>query len=337
MVMKAIVMLSMYLAPFVVLLTVPMSNWAIFPLAVLMGFGMAGVGMSVMHDAAHGSFSEKGWVNDIVGGTIYLIGGNLFNWKIQHNLLHHTYTNIGGLDEDIQTRAIIRLSRSAPLNKIHRFQYIYAIALYSMMTISKLVNDFSQLWGYSRRGLTRAQNAIPRQEFIKMAVAKIVYLLVAIGLPLWLTDYPWWLILLGFIIVHVTAGTIMALVFQMAHVVEGVDQPPLNPDGNIDNEWAIHELLTTANFSRKSKLLAWYIGGLNYQIEHHLFPYISHVYYKDISPIVQQTAEEFGLPYNTKKTFFDALVSHIRTLKELGKPEVAKNNISGKNDILKTG
>lgn len=329
MIWKAIIMLSLYLAPFIVMLTVQMPNWMIFPLAFIMGVGMAGVGMSVMHDAAHGSFSNKGWLNDLAGGTIYLIGSNLLNWKIQHNLLHHTYTNLEGLDEDINTKAkVVRLSRHAPLRKIHRFQYLYVFLLYGLMTISKLFGDFGQLLKYNRKGLTVAQKAIPRREFIKMTTAKIIYMFVAIGLPMLVTDFPWWLILLGFLVVHATAGAIMSVIFQLAHVVEGADQPPLNKEGNIDNEWAVHELLTTANFSKNNRLLGWYIGGLNFQIEHHLFPHICHIHYKKISHIVEQTAKEFGLPYNQKVSFGDALMSHIRMLKELGRQAILPAKIS---------
>jgi linoleoyl-CoA desaturase len=315
---KSVVMLGIYFVPFIAMLIFPMSAWLMIVLAVVMGIGMAGVGMSVMHDAAHGSFSGKGWVNKMFSSTMYSIGGNVFNWKMQHNLYHHTYTNIDGYDEDIRSRVVIRLSHEAPLKKFHRFQYLYVFFLYSLMTLSKLVGDFFQLNEYNKTGLTKEQNAKPKREYFKLIVSKVLYLAVAIGLPLLVTPFAWWVVLLGFLAMHLTAGLIMSVIFQMAHVVEGADQP-VPENGALDSEWAIHELMTTANFSRKSRLLGWYIGGLNFQIEHHLFPHISHVHYRKISPIVEETAKEFGLPYNQKKTLFHALASHIRILKELGK------------------
>lgn len=318
-ILKAITMLSLYLLPFVAILVFPMSGWLLLVLAAVMGIGMAGTGMSVMHDAAHGSFSGKGWLNKLFSSTMYLIGGNVFNWKIQHNIFHHTFTNIQGYDEDINSRVMIRLSHEAPLRKHHRFQHVYIFFLYSLLTISKLVNEFTQLWQYNKSGLTEQQKANPKKEYTKLVVSKVLYLFIAIGLPMLVTDFAWWQILLAFLVMHLTAGMIMSVIFQLAHIVEGVDQPVPDATGSIETEWTVHELLTTANFARRSKLMSWYIGGLNFQIEHHLFPHISHVHYPKISPIVEKTAQEFGLPYNVKKNFFDALFSHIRMLKELGR------------------
>jgi linoleoyl-CoA desaturase len=132
--------------------------------------------------------------------------------------------------------------------------------------------------------------------------------------------YAWWLVLLGWVGMHLVGGIIMSIVFQMAHVVEEADQP-LQTDGVIDNEWTIHEMLTTANFARKSRWFGWFVGGLNYQVEHHLFPNICHVHYPAISHIVERTAKEYGVPYRENTTFFGAIGSHIRMLKSLGKSE----------------
>ncbi len=318
---KSILMLSMYLVPFILILTLPLSPWLMLLFSVVIGIGLAGTGMSVMHDAMHGSFSRKKWLNDLMSNTMYLLGGSVFTWKVQHNILHHTFTNIDGHDEDIASKAIIRLSRHAPLHKVHRFQHLYALFLYSLMTLSKLFKDFPQLHHYNKTGLTRQQNASPAKELIKLSIAKALYLGVFVGLPFLLTDFSWWQILLGFLLTHLTAGMIMSVVFQMAHIVEGASQPLLNEEGNVENEWAIHQLDTTANFARRSRWLNWYTGGLNFQIEHHLFPNICHIHYRQISPIVERTAAEFGIVYNIKPTFAHAFASHLRMLKQLGRAE----------------
>lgn len=319
MLVKAIIMLTIYIAPFVLILTTPMSIWAAILLVILMGIGEAGIGMSVMHDASHGSFSKKKWVNELFAATMYLLGSSTLNWRIQHNVLHHTYTNIYGSDQDIDTKTVIRLCKHAPLRKFHRFQHLYAYFFYGLMTLSKLVTDFGQLIEYNKKGYTKKQGRNPKVEVVKLIVSKILYLLVIIGLPLLFTSFTWWQILIGFAIMHITAGIIMSTVFQMAHVVEGTDQPLPNIDGVIDKDWAIHELYTTANFARNNELLNWYVGGLNFQIEHHLFPNMCHIHYKKIAPIVEQTARDFGLTYNHKPTFVHALASHTRMLKALGK------------------
>lgn len=316
---KSAVMLSLYLVPFILILTVSMSGWVIFPLAVLMGMAMSGIGMGVMHDAMHGSFSSKPWLNKLLGNTMYMISGHPFNWKVQHNVMHHTFTNIQGFDEDIEEKVIFRFSRHAPLKKIHRFQYLYAFFAYGIMTIYKMANDFRQLRKYNKTGITKQQGGKPVWELTKLSAGKVIYLFVGIGFPLIFSGFTWWMIILAFLIMHVTASMIMSIVFQMAHVVEEAEQPIPDRDGNIDNEWTIHQLETTANFSKNNRFFSWLIGGLNYQIEHHLFPGVCHVHYKNISPIVERTAKEFGLKYNVNPTFFTAIGSHVRMLRALGR------------------
>jgi linoleoyl-CoA desaturase len=317
--LKSIIMLSLYVAPFIILLTIPMSGWIIFPISLLMGIAMAGVGMSVMHDAAHGSFSTKNWVNKLIAHSIYMLGGSIFTWKVQHNILHHTYTNIDGFDEDIENKLMFRMSKASPRKRMHRFQHIYALGFYSLMTLAKMVKDFVQLARYNKNGITKQQGADPRAEWIRLVASKTIYLLVMLGLPLLFTGFSWWLILLGFLVMHLSAGLIMSTVFQMAHIVEEADQPVPSKEGIIENEWTIHELETTANFARGSRWFGWGIGGLNYQIEHHLFPNICHIHYRELSPIVERTAMEFGLRYNQNRTFFRAIGSHFRLLRALGR------------------
>jgi linoleoyl-CoA desaturase len=320
MMIKAFTMLALYLIPFILMLTLPLSGWVIFPIAVVMAIGMSGIGMGVMHDAAHGSMSKKGWVNKLFCSTMYMIGGNTLNWKVQHNIMHHTYTNIEGHDEDIEPKGSLRLSKQTPHKSIHRFQHVYAFFLYCFMSLSRMVNDFRQLIKYNKTGVTKQQGFHPKKEMLRLIVSKAIYLMIILGLPLIFSGFSWGLIVLGFFIMHFIAGIFMSIVFQMAHVVEEANQPIPDEKGVINNEWFIHELETTANFARKSRWFGWLIGGLNYQVEHHLFPNICHVHYKAISPIVERTAREFGVPYNENRTFFSAIGSHVRMLRALGKP-----------------
>src|SRR5574337_106827 len=187
MITKAVVMLAIYLVPFIFLLTIPMVGWLIFPLTIMMGIGMAGIGMSVMHDAVHGSFSRFSWLNKFLSNTMYLLGGNVATWKVQHNMLHHTYTNIEGMDEDIKSKLIFRFSKHSPRLKIHRLQHIYAFAFYSLMTLSKLVRDFFSLHEYNKKGYLASQKINARKEMTHMIISKTIYLFVTIGLPLLVT------------------------------------------------------------------------------------------------------------------------------------------------------
>jgi linoleoyl-CoA desaturase len=322
MLLKSIAMLSMYILPFIAIMLFPMSAWFALPLAVLIGIGKAGIGMSVMHDALHGSFSKKKWLNKIMGNTMYLLGSNVFTWKMQHNVFHHAYTNLEGHDEDIAIRGPIRLSEHGPYKNINRLQYIHAFFFYGLLTLSKMVKDFIQLAAYNKAGITRQHKVNPTLEYVKMIIYKLIYLFVLIGFPIIFTSFSWWQVLTGFMVIHWTAGFILSTIFQMAHVVEGAEQPLANENGVVENEWVVHQLNTTANFARNNLFLNWYVGGLNFQIEHHLFPNISHIHYRKISHIVEQTAIEYGFTYNIKSTFIKALGSHVRRLKTLGERPV---------------
>ncbi|HSF88796.1 MAG TPA: acyl-CoA desaturase [Saprospiraceae bacterium] len=321
-IVQTVAMLSIYIVPFVLLLTVPMSMWIAIILTIVMGIGTAGIGMAVMHGAAHGSYSNKAWINNLFASTMYALGGNVFNWKVQHNILHHTYTNINEYDQDIASKGPIRLSDHAKIRKIHRYQYIHAFFFYGLMTMFKVVRDFTQMAEFNREGYARQYHTNPTAVYLKMIAVKVLYFAVIIGLPILLTPFTWWQVLIGFAIMHWTTGLILGTVFQLAHVVEGLDQPLPDKSGVIESDWAVHELHTTSDFARNNLFLNWYVGGLNFQIEHHLFPHICHIHYRKIAPIVERTAKEYGLTYNLKPTFFAALKSHVRRLKELGRPVV---------------
>lgn len=317
---KTIFMFALYFVPYALVVGhVIVNPWILGLVPVVMGLGLAGIGLSVMHDANHGAYSSKPWVNSVLGYSLNLIGANAFNWKIQHNVLHHSYTNVHDHDEDISPRGILRLCPSTPLKKIHKYQYLYAWLLYGLMTIVWLMfKDFTRAMRYQREGLARAQNANMAWEWFILFASKVFYIGYIFVVPLVFTSLAWWQIAIGIFGMHYLAGFILAIIFQPAHVVEGTEYPLPDTGGSMGNNWAVHQLLTTTNFGNKSTWFSWYVGGLNFQIEHHLFPNICHVHYRKISKIVQETAHEFGLPYKTYDTFASALGGHLRLLKALG-------------------
>jgi linoleoyl-CoA desaturase len=239
-------------------------------------------------------------------------------WKIQHNVLHHSYTNVDGFDEDIDT-PVMRFSPDQEHKKYHRFQAFYAPFLYGIMTIHWFLNkDFRQIIRYKNKELLAKEGVTFRQSMINAAFHKAWYLGLTLFLPMWGTGLPWWQVLLGFLLMHFISGLLLSLIFQTAHVINETEFYAPTEDGSVENNWAIHQMRTTANFANGSKLFSWYIGGLNYQIEHHLFPNICHVHYRKISKIVRDTAKEFDVPYHHHKTFFEAVRSHFSLLYQLG-------------------
>ena len=326
---KTFFMLTLYTAPYLLMISGTVTGQVeVMLMWVLMGFGMAGIGLSIMHDANHGSYSKNKLVNKRLGYLLNIIGGYHINWKIQHNVLHHTYTNIDGYDEDI-AKPVMRFSPNQKRKFIYNFQIIYAPILYSVMTLYWVVSkDFEGIIKYNKRGLLAAQGLTLTSGLLTLFVNKLAYIALLIVVPLLLIPQPWWFILLGFLVMHVICGLILAFIFQPAHVVGGTKFYVPDEDHSVENNWAIHQMLTTSNFARNSGVFAWFIGGLNHQIEHHLFPNICHVHYKDISVIVRKTAEEYNLPYHTHRTFLGALLSHFRLLNSLGTGRYDKMQVS---------
>jgi linoleoyl-CoA desaturase len=320
MVIKTIVLLSAYILPFVALLIFPFSTGISMLLWTVMGLALAGVGMSVMHDANHGAYSSSSRVNYWLGHSLNLLGGSVFNWKLQHNILHHTYTNVAGVDDDIDDKLIMRFSPHTEVKWYHKFQVVYAFLFYGILTIYwSLLKDFVQFNRYTKDGVNKNTKAENQRILFKMILAKIFYFFIFIGLPLFILGMPAGQYIAGFLLMNFVAGVVLTTIFQLAHTVEETSHPLPDENYTIDNNWAIHQMNTTVNFSRKNRFISWYLGGLNFQVEHHLFPTICHVHYPEISEIVKSTAEEFGVPYLENETFSKALSSHVNTLVRFGK------------------
>ncbi|MFZ5999962.1 MAG: fatty acid desaturase family protein, partial [Bacteroidota bacterium] len=175
---KTVCMFAAYFTPYVLILTGVISGIVPLLLSVLvMGLGLAGIGLSVMHDANHGAYSRKAWVNSLMGYSLNLVGANAFNWKVQHNVLHHTFTNVVDHDEDISPRGVLRLSPETPWKKAHRFQFIYAWFLYGLMTIAWLgYKDFSRLVRYHRARFSGSKKANFSREWLILIATKLAYI-----------------------------------------------------------------------------------------------------------------------------------------------------------------
>ena len=326
MVLKSAVMLTVYILPLVLVLTVSMPYFVSLLMWLLMGTGMAGIGMCIMHDAIHGAYSNKKWINKMMGGTMYILGSNVLNWRIQDNNRHHIFTNTEGFDHDISSRGPLRLSQFAPLRRIYYYQHIHAFFFYGLITIIKLGGDFTQFFEFKRSGFMKLNNVNIPWSFMRMLLVKILYLFAFLVLPVMFTNFTVLQILLGFFLMHWIAGCILSTTFQMAHIVEGSEQHLPDKEGLMEVDWTYHQLRTSSDCARDNVFIGWYLGGLNFQIEHHLFPTVCHIHYRKIAPIVEQVAKDFGYRYNIKQRFTTALRSHVGRLKVLGRQAPVTNS-----------
>lgn len=286
---------------------------AVFALAQ----GCALVGFNIMHDGAHGSYAQSKLVNNLMGGTLNMLGGNQLLWRYKHNRLHHTYTNIHTYDDDLETHGLLRFSAEQPWRPWHRFQAYYALAIYSLLTLQWVtVGDIRELvLGRVGRATIRPPTM---RDLGAFCGTKVAYFSYALLLPLYL--HPWWHVLLAFLGMHMILGITLSVVFQLAHTVDSTRFPtPETDSGMMPAAWAVHEVETTANFAPHNPWVTWYLGGLNFQIEHHLFTRICHVHYPALSPIVAETCRAFAVPYVCYPTIWSAMVGHYRFLQLLGK------------------
>jgi linoleoyl-CoA desaturase len=316
--LKSAIILGTFALTYVGLVFFASRWWQGLPLSLLLGAATAGIGFNVMHDGGHLACSRHRWVNRLMAMTLDLIGGSSYIWQWKHARFHHTYANIAGYDSDIDLGLLARLSPLQPRRPWHRWQHFYLWVLYGVTAIRwHLYGDFrDMLTGtIGERPFVRPRG----RDLAVFIVGKLAFVMLAFGLPLMF--HHWTMVLLFYTIVAAVTGVLLAVVFQMAHVVELAAFPaPAEQTRQIDMPWAVHQLHTTVDFARENRLVSWLVGGLNFQIEHHLFPRISHVHYPAVAKVVERTCREFGMPYHVNRSFGAGIASHFRWLRLMGRP-----------------
>lgn len=287
--------------------------WIAVILSIVLGVNLAILGFNVMHEGGHQSFSKHKWLNSLAGYFLNALGGNIYFWKVKHNINHHTFTNIDGADSDIDVKPFMRLHPAQPLTGIHRYQHIYWAVLYGISYVVWVFYEDFLKYFRGKIAPHMKSMALSRKEHYIFWFTKIVYVIVSLILPMIFVG--WLKALVGFLLVTFVCGLFISIVFQLAHVVEATDFPL---EKKIVKDWAVHQISTTSNFATSNKILFWLLGGLNFQIEHHLFPKISHVHYPQISKLVKETCREFNVTYHEYSTMLDAVVSHIMYLRKMG-------------------
>lgn len=306
-----------FLAVYVHLVFFTPATWLAILDCIVLGGLTASIGFNIMHDGAHGSFSKYKWMNKIAGASLNFLGANIFMWNSKHNVIHHAYTNIDGIDDDIDARPFLRMCKSQKQYKIHRYQHIYFGLTYSLLYLYWIFfTDYEKY--FTRKVGNMPLPPMKLMDHVSFWGFKLIHAVIFIAVPIYMVGFIPWLI--GFAVYGMFAGLVLAMVFQMAHTVEGTHFPlPDKTTNKLEDEWALHQLKTTANFATGNKLISWLVGGLNFQVEHHLFPKISHIHYPAINKIIKQTCAEYGFPYLEYPRLRLAVASHIAHLRELGR------------------
>ena len=313
---KALILVATFFAIYVHLVFfTPAPVFAILE-SILMGCVIAAIGFNVMHDGAHGSFSRYKWVNDMASNFANFLGASQHMWKTKHNIIHHTYTNIHGVDDDIEARPLLRLCEEQQHYPIHKYQHYYFPFAYSLLYMWWIfVSDYKKYFTQKVGNIPIKKMSL--QDHIMFWFYKVAHAVIFIVLPVYMLGVAWWAV--GFLVMGLVTGFVLSIVFQLAHTVEHTHFPlPIEGSGKMEDEWAIHQIKTTANFATRNKVISWFCGGLNFQIEHHLFPKISHIHYPQISKIIKQACQEFGLQYIEYPKMTTAIRSHVLYLKHVG-------------------
>ena len=285
--------------------------------SILLGGVVAAIGFNVMHDGAHGSFSKYKWVNSLAAFSLNILGGNSFMWNMKHNVIHHAFTNVDGVDDDIDIQPWMRMSSTQKKYRLHKYQHIYFWLLYSLLYLFWIFILDYQKYFKSKVGNIPLKKMELSDHFVFWGF-KVFHLFLFVGLPVYMVGFSSWLI--SFLIFTCVAGFVLSVVFQLAHTVEHTAFPmPDKITNKMEDEWAIHQIKTTANFATRNKVVNWLVGGLNFQIEHHLFPKISHIHYPAISKIIKQACIEYGIHYIEYRRVRHALASHVSYLRQMGR------------------
>jgi len=314
--LKTAIVLGWFAASYTLLVFSTGTWWSALLLAVSLGLSMAAVGFNIQHDAGHQAYSDRRWVNKLMAMTLDLLGGSSYVWARKHNSIHHTYSNISGHDNDLDIGFFGRLSPDQKRLRFHRLQHYYLWALYGCLSIKwQFYDDFHEVITGRIGGHRFARPT--GWNLLTFIGGKVVFFSLALVIPLLL--HPAWAVLAFYVAASFVQGVALSIVFQLAHCVEEADFPLPRPNtGRMDTSWAVHQVDTTVNFAPRNRLLSWFIGGLNFQVEHHLFPQICHVHYAALAKLVEETCGEFRLRYLAHETFLSGVASHFRWLRRMG-------------------
>jgi len=316
--LKTAIIFCWFIASYVLLVFAANAWWQSVPLAISLGLSMAAIGFNVQHDGNHKAYSRHSWINRIMAMSLDLLGGSSYTWNHKHNTIHHTYANIADQDDDINVGFFGRLAPTQRRLGIHRMQHYYLWLLYGLLPMKwHFLDDF---YDVARGKIGTHRFARPKGWSLANFIGgKVLFFSLAFVLPA--LFHPIWMVVVFYLLAFWVNGILISVVFQLAHVVEEAEFPlPDELTGKMPTHWAVHQVQTTVDFARNNWLLTWFLGGLNFQIEHHLFPKISHIHYPRISRLVEQACADFGLRYNTHRNFFAGVASHFRWLQRMGQP-----------------
>lgn len=317
MIAKTVILFAWLAASWAVLVFAPLNAWQAVACVISLALAIAGIGFGVMHDANHGAYGDGARANAWMSRSLDLLGGSSFLWRQAHNVLHHSYTNVSGLDIDLEMSSLLRVAPWHQRRPWHRLQHLYIALLFGIFPIKWWLYDDVHMFVVGRppHAFPRARGAV----LAKALAFKAVFLAWAVVIPAAL--HPAWKVIALWLCGSFVLGNVLGWVFQLAHCVASSKMIEARPGERLDVGWAAHQVRTSVDFARGSTLLSWYLGGLNFQIEHHLFPQICHTHYPALAPIVEEVCEEHGVRYLALPSLKVALAANFDWLRAMGRAD----------------
>ncbi len=313
--LKSAIILTAFASSYVLLVFASSTGWLALPIATVLALSVAMIGFNIMHDGGHHAYSDRSWVNKLAAWSLDMVGGSSYFWHWKHVVIHHNYTNIHTYDTDIDLGALGRMAPNSKRLRVHALQHWYFWFLYGVLVVKWNLYDDFRVAIRGRIGEHRYR-PLRGSELAVFVVGKVLFFAIAFGVPLMFHSAG--VVVMFYLFVASITGIVMSVVFQLAHTVEEASFPQPGASGVMEKPWAVHQVETTVDFARKSTLAFWLLGGLNFQIEHHLFPRICHINYPLIAPIVEETCRDFGIEYKVHDSFWQGVASHFRWLRRLG-------------------
>jgi len=321
MISKTILGFTLWIGIYLLIMSDRFSALGVVGLYVLHGFAQLYMSFNIAHDANHGAYSRSKRVNRVMAFVFDLVGVSSYMWRLLHNDSHHAFVNIREADTTFVSGKIFRFSPHDRRRSYHRYQHLYAPLIYSLSTLDwVMTKDYRWLFftgSFGNRKITRH----PARELIPLFAGKAFYYTYMLVIPLLFLSVPWYAVVLGFLVMHLFAGFIIALIFQPNHFNEDASFPEPDEEGHISNNYIRHIFDTTSDYARGNPFACWILGCLNLHVIHHMFPQICHVHYPALTRIVIGTAKEHGLIYRENRTITGAFLAHLRWLKVLGRGE----------------
>jgi linoleoyl-CoA desaturase len=311
--LKAGIVMAWAVGSYLVLLLAATTPLAAAAACLSLGLAAAGIGFCIMHDANHGAFSTNTMVNRVAAHSLDLLGGSSYVWRAKH-LAHHTYTNVAEHDPDVDALPFARFEPSQRRRPWHRYQHYYIWVLYAFVTLRwQIITDFTIL---ARGRVGQSSFKRPRGWNLGgLVIGKAAFVTWAILIPLVLhRPFP---VFAALIVTSAVASLALTVTFQLSHCLEEATTLAV-PYPAARAEWHVHQVEATVDFAQKNTLMRWYLGGLNHQIEHHLYPRLPHTLHHTLADIVRRTASDCDIAYHTHPTIRAALRSHTAWLKHMG-------------------